>query len=41
MHEVLQAGPGKEGEITEVFEEGYELSGRVLRPAKVKVGSGE
>lgn len=40
-HEVLQAGPGKEGKITEVFEEGYELSGKVLRPAKVKVGSGE
>ncbi len=39
-HEVLQAGPGEEGVITEVFEDGYELRGRVLRPAKVKVGDG-
>lgn len=39
-HEVLMVGPGPEGVITEVFEEGYELAGRVLRPAKVKVGDG-
>lgn len=39
-HEVLTIGPGKEGEIIEIFEEGYELNGRVLRPAKVKVGDG-
>lgn len=37
-HEVLQTGPGEEGKILEVFEEGYELHGKVLRPAKVKVG---
>ena len=37
-HEVLQAGPGEEGKVIEVFEEGYEFNGRVLRPAKVKVG---
>ncbi|MBI3332402.1 nucleotide exchange factor GrpE [Candidatus Peregrinibacteria bacterium] len=39
-HEVLTIGPGEEGKILEVFEEGYELNGRVLRPAKVKVGDG-
>lgn len=38
-HEVLTAGPGEEGKVIEVFEEGYELHGKVLRPAKVKAGS--
>ena len=40
-HEVLSMGPGEEGTETEVFEEGYELNGRVLRSAKVKAGTGE
>ena len=39
-HEVLQQGPGEKDTVTEVFEEGYELAGKVLRPAKVKVGNG-
>ncbi|TSC60826.1 MAG: molecular chaperone GrpE [Candidatus Peregrinibacteria bacterium Greene0416_62] len=39
-HEVLQQGPGAKDTVTEVFEEGYEMHGRVLRPAKVKVGDG-
>lgn len=39
-HEVLMTGPGPEGRVTEVLEEGYELSDRVLRPAKVKAGDG-
>lgn len=39
-HEVLMVGPGQEGMVTEVFEDGYELNGRVVRPAKVKVGDG-
>ncbi|MDD5751231.1 MAG: nucleotide exchange factor GrpE [Candidatus Peribacteraceae bacterium] len=39
-HEVLQAGPGEQGKVIEVFEEGYEFNGKVLRPAKVKVGTG-
>lgn len=39
-HEVLMTGPGPEGKVTEVFEEGYDLHGRVLRPAKVKAGDG-
>ena len=40
-HEILSVGPGEEGKVTEVFEEGYELNGKVLRPAKVKAGNGE
>lgn len=39
-HDVLMTGPGAEGMVTEVFDEGYELHGRVLRPAKVRVGDG-
>ncbi len=39
-HEVLTLGEGEEGKIVEVFEEGYELNGKVIRPAKVKVGGG-
>ncbi len=39
-HEILTIGPGEEGKVTEILEEGYELNGRVIRPAKVKVGDG-
>ncbi len=39
-HEVLLQGPGPKGKITEVLEDGYELHGRVIRPAKVKAGDG-
>lgn len=39
-HEVLSMGPGDEGKIAEVFEEGYELNGKVIRPAKVRAGDG-
>jgi molecular chaperone GrpE (heat shock protein) len=39
-HETLALGPGEEGKVVEVFEEGYELNGKVLRPAKVKAGDG-
>jgi molecular chaperone GrpE len=39
-HEVLSLGAGEEGKVVEVFEEGYELHGKVLRPAKVKAGDG-
>ncbi|MFA5273136.1 MAG: nucleotide exchange factor GrpE [Candidatus Peribacter sp.] len=39
-HEVLQTGPGEQGKVLEIFEEGYEFNGRVLRPAKVRVGDG-
>lgn len=39
MHEVITVGPGEEGKVVEVFEEGYTLNGKVIRPAKVKAGS--
>ncbi len=39
-HDVLQAGPGEKDVITEVVEEGYELNGKIVRHAKVKVGDG-
>ncbi len=39
-HEVLQMGPGEKDIVTEVFEEGYECNGKILRPAKVMVGDG-
>jgi molecular chaperone GrpE len=39
-HEVLLTGPGEGGIILEVIEDGYEVNGRLLRPAKVKVGQG-
>lgn len=39
-HEVLLTGPGEEGNVIDVVEEGYELHGKVLRPAKVKAGQG-
>ncbi len=37
-HEVLQTGPGEEGIINEIFEEGYMFNGKVIRVAKVRVG---
>lgn len=39
-HDVLMTGPGEEGKVIEVFEEGYLLYDKVLRAAKVKVGDG-
>ena len=39
-HEVLSIGPGKADTVVKVFEEGYDLHGKVLRPAKVKAGDG-
>lgn len=40
-HDVLSQMPGKEGIIIQEFEKGYEFDGKVLRHAKVIVGSGE
>lgn len=40
-HDVIMDGPGEKGIITDVFEQGYALHGKILRPAKVKVGNGE
>lgn len=39
-HEVLMQGPGEAGKVIEVLEDGYELHGKIIRPAKVKVGGG-
>ena len=39
-HEVLMAVDGEAGKVIDVIEDGYELHGKILRPAKVKVGSG-
>lgn len=39
-HEVLMQVEGEAGKVIEVLEDGYELHGKVVRPAKVKVGSG-
>ncbi len=40
-HEVMSQAPGKEGLIVMEFEKGYTLHDRVIRHAKVIVGSGE
>ncbi|MDD4352518.1 MAG: nucleotide exchange factor GrpE [Candidatus Gracilibacteria bacterium] len=40
LHEAVMRGEGKQDEILEELEAGYKLNGKVLRPAKVKVGDG-
>jgi molecular chaperone GrpE len=40
IHDVLSVGPGEEGKVVDVFEEGYTLNGKTIRPAKVKAGGG-
>lgn len=40
VHDVITVGPGEEGKVTEVFEEGYVLNGKVIRHAKVRAGGG-
>lgn len=39
-HEALMVGAGALDTVTEVLEEGYEYNGKVLRPAKVRIGDG-
>lgn len=41
IHEPITIGPGEKDIIIDEFEKGYMLGKKVLRPAKVKVGSGE
>jgi len=41
FHEALRQDIGREGIVLEEFQKGYMLGDRVLRPAKVVVGSGE
>ena len=40
-HDVMTQAPGLEGKIITEFEKGYLIGNRVLRHAKVVVGSGE
>lgn len=40
-HDVMTEMPGESGKIVQEFEKGYMLRDRVLRHAKVIVGSGE
>jgi molecular chaperone GrpE len=39
-HQIIGTGPGAQGTIIEVLEDGYELHGKLVRTAKVKVGDG-
>ncbi|NLX47412.1 MAG: nucleotide exchange factor GrpE [Euryarchaeota archaeon] len=41
LHEALCVDEGEEGKVLEVYQKGYCLGPRVIRYAKVKVGSGE
>ena len=41
LHEAVEWAEGEEGKILEVFEKGYFLDKKLLRPAKVKVGKGK
>lgn len=41
LHEALLTAPGPKDEILEILENGYMLGERVLKQARVKVGSGE
>jgi molecular chaperone GrpE len=38
LHEAVDTRDGKDGEILEVVEKGYNLNGKVLKPVKVVVG---
>ena len=40
-HEAVEMVPGKNNIVVEVIQKGYELNGKVIRTAKVKVGTGE
>jgi len=41
IHEAVMQGQGEEGIVIEELEKGYQFHDRVIRPAKVVVGSGE
>ncbi len=41
LHEALMYGKGEDGMVIEEVQKGYKLHGRVIRPTKVLVGSGE
>ncbi|MGB9706879.1 MAG: nucleotide exchange factor GrpE [Microgenomates group bacterium] len=39
--EAIEVAEGPENKVLEVVQDGWEMEGKVLRPAKVKVGGGE
>ena len=41
LHEAAMQGKGKEGMVVEELQKGYKFQDRVIRPARVVVGSGE
>lgn len=41
IHEAIAVGPGEKDTVIEEFEKGYMLGNKVIRPAKVKVGTHE
>ncbi len=41
LHEATMQGKGKEGMVVEELQKGYKFQDRVIRPARVVVGSGE
>ncbi|MBP9718751.1 nucleotide exchange factor GrpE [Candidatus Gracilibacteria bacterium] len=41
LHEAVLTGPGEKDTVVAVLEKGYTLGGKVIRPVKVQVGSGE
>jgi len=41
LHEAAMQGKGKEGIVVEELQKGYKFQDRVIRPARVVVGSGE
>jgi molecular chaperone GrpE len=41
VHEAISYAPGPEGQVIAVAQTGYQIDGRVIRPARVVVGSGQ
>lgn len=41
QHQAIMTGAGKKDTVLEVFERGYRLGEKIIRPAKVKVGDGK
>lgn len=41
LHEAVMSREGEEGVVIEEIQKGYELKGRMIRPSKVIVGTGE
>ena len=41
LHEAIRQEKGKEGMVVAEYQKGYTLNDKLLRPAKVAVGSGD